>query len=93
MCTKPWTILGVLALVAYGLVAPSTSYAAPTYEIESAGNDEKFVIDSELYSAKTYCLGWDVGDDIVFVDGTPGVCTSATLYNKSKRQTCDVWCE
>jgi len=67
--------------------------AATVYEIEAASNDEKFVIDGEVYEAKTYCIGWDEGDQVIFLDGTPGVCVSATLYNTRRRQKCEVWCE
>jgi hypothetical protein len=82
-----------LAAVIGLLSMASVSQAAQQYEIEAAGNDEKFVIDGELYEAKTYCIGWDEGDQVIFVDGTPGICVSATLFNMSRRQSCEVWCE
>ncbi len=64
------------------------------YEIQAAGNDETFVINGEVFKAKTYCMGWDEGDRILFIEGSPlGVCTSATLYNINNKKTCDVWCE
>jgi len=63
------------------------------HEIEAAVNDEKFIIDGELYEAKTYCVGWDEGEEVIFVEGTAGLCTSAELYNVTRRETCSVWCE
>jgi len=67
---------------------------ATSYEIEVAHNDELFIINGEKYEAKTYCMGWDAGDEVIFLEGSPfGACASATLYNKSKRDTCEVWCE
>jgi hypothetical protein len=39
------------------LLTPITVSAATSYEIEAAGNDEKFVINGEVFEAKTYCLG------------------------------------
>ncbi len=67
--------------------------AATTYEIEAAANDESFVIDGDLYKAQTYCLGWDEGDEVIFMEGTAGLCTSAELFNVGRRETCSVWCE
>ncbi|MDR2341796.1 MAG: hypothetical protein LBD84_01975 [Campylobacteraceae bacterium] len=76
------------------LVFCTTLNAGNYYEIEIAYNDELFVINGEKYEAKTYCLGWDEGDYIMFIKGSPyGTCTSATLYNKNKKETCEVWCE
>lgn len=64
------------------------------YFIEAAANDETFIINGEVFKAKTYCLGWSKGDSIIFIEGSAlGVCTSAKLFNSNRNQTCDVWCE
>lgn len=65
----------------------------PTYYIEKDHNDELFIIDGELYKAQTYCLGWTAGEQVIFLEGTPGLCVSATLLNLNRREKCDVWCE
>ena len=90
---------GQLALVKSGVSlhgqsqAPSNK-AADSYQIEFAHNDELFVINGEKFEAKTYCLGWDVGDSVVFIDGSPyGACASAELYNLNRKEICEVWCE
>lgn len=76
------------------LLAPIAASAATSYEIEAAGNDEKFVINGEVFEAQTYCLGWDEGDRVIFLEGSPyGACASAKLYNLNRKETCDVWCE
>lgn len=68
--------------------------SAQSYEIEVAHDDELFIINGEKYEAKTYCLGWEEGDEVVFVEGSPyGACATAVLYNKTKRDACEVWCE
>ena len=82
-----------LALVLGLGAAASVAKAADTYEIEAASNDEKFIIDGELYEAKVWCMHWDEGDEVIFIDGTPGLCTSAELFNTNRRETCEVWCE
>ena len=70
------------------------AHSAEQYEIEAAVNEEYFIINGEKFDAKTYCLGWEEGDMVVFVDGSPlGACASATLYNVTRRETCEVWCE
>jgi hypothetical protein len=88
--------LATAALIAGGMLAASvsTAGAADSYQIEAAVNDEKFIINSELFQAQLYCLGWSEGDRVIFVEGSPlGVCVSATLFNVDRRDTCEVWCE
>jgi hypothetical protein len=69
--------------------------AAPrSYVIEASANDETFVINGEVFKAKTYCFGFEKGDRVMFLSGSaPGVCASATILNMRSGQTCDVWCE
>ena len=76
------------------LLTPITVSAATSYEIEATGNDEKFVINGEVFEAKTYCLDWDEGEQVIFLEGSPnGACASAKLYNLDRKETCEVWCE
>ena len=88
---------------------PKPSYAAPSsnqkstyrprsapnsYEIKMAHNDELFIINGEKYEAQTYCLGWDKGDYVIFLEGSAfGACASAELYNLRTEEKCNVWCE
>jgi hypothetical protein len=82
-------LFGLLTAVLFA----NSAHAAATYEIEAAVNDEKFLIDGELYEAKIYCMGWGEGEDVIFIEGTAGLCTSAELYNVTRQETCSVWCE
>lgn len=64
------------------------------YPIEVAHNDELFVINGEKYEAKTYCLGWDEGESVFFLEGSAfGACVSAKLLNLDREEICEVWCE
>lgn len=64
------------------------------YEIEVAHNDELFIVNGERYEAQTYCLGWEAGERVIFVEGSAfGACATATLLNLNRNQTCEVWCE
>lgn len=64
------------------------------YLIEVAHNDELFIINGEKYEAKTYCLGWDEGDEVIFLEGSAlGVCVSAKFLNVDRKEVCEVWCE
>jgi len=68
--------------------------SADGYLIEVAHNDELFIINGEKYEAQTYCLGWEEGEEVLFIEGSPyGACASAKLYNLNRRESCDVWCE
>jgi hypothetical protein len=64
------------------------------YPIEVAHNDELFIINGEKYEAKTYCLGWDEGEEVMFLEGSAfGACASAKLLNLNRKKVCEVWCE
>ena len=64
------------------------------YEIEVAHNDELFIINGEKFEAQTYCLGWEEGERVLFIEGSAfGACASAQLLNINRSETCDVWCE
>lgn len=65
-----------------------------SYLIEAAHDDEVFIINGEKFEAQTYCLGWEEGDEILFLEGDPfGACTSAEIFNLRAREKCSVWCE
>ena len=53
-----------------------------------------FLINGEVFEAQTYCLGWDEGERVIFIEGDPnGACASAILYNIDRKEKCEVWCE
>jgi hypothetical protein len=72
---------------------PVSIHAASELEVEVSHNDEFFIIDGEKYEAKTYCFNVEEGDYVVFIEGNPGVCTSAEFINLRTRDICEVWCE
>ena len=73
--------------------APSRR-SADGYLIEVVYDDELLIINGEKYEAQTYCLGWEEGEEVLFIEGSPyGACASAKLYNLNRRESCDVWCE
>jgi hypothetical protein len=87
-------LLIIVILVILMLTIATATLAATSYVIEAAANDDKFIINGELFEAKTYCLGWDEGERVIFLDGSPyGACASAKLYNIDRRESCEVWCE
>lgn len=64
------------------------------YAVEASANDETFVINREVFKAKTYCFNFEKGDRVVFVEGSPlGACASAKLLNLRTNEVCEVWCE
>lgn len=68
--------------------------SADGYLIEVVYDDELLITNGEKYEAKTYCLGWEEGEEVLFIEGSPyGVCVSAKLYNLNRRESCNVWCE
>jgi len=64
-----------------------------TYAIQASSNDEIFVINGEIFKAKTYCFNMEKGDKVIFLSGSPaGVCTSADILNIRTEKTCRTWC-
>lgn len=73
---------------------PQKAPAQKGYPIEVAHNDELFIINGEKYEAKTYCLGWEEGEHVLFIEGSAfGACASAELLNIERAEVCEVWCE
>jgi hypothetical protein len=92
-----WSIekdLGPVASTVKSRAKESTNNNEKGYPIEVAHNDELFIINGEKYEAKTYCLGWDQGERVVFLEGSAfGACASAKLLNVNRNEVCEVWCE
>jgi len=83
-----------LLILLFLVIVPISAYAATSYEIEAAVNDETFIINGEVFKAKTYCMGWDKGECVIFLEGSAsGACATATLYNINRKEQCEVWCE
>ncbi|MFR1442135.1 hypothetical protein ACLUYJ_00525 [Acinetobacter baumannii] len=83
-----------IAVFATILFIPFLANTATSYEIEKSINDETFVINGEIFKAKSYCMNMEVGDRVIFIEGSPhGACSSAKLYNLRTEKTCNVWCE
>ena len=81
-------------LVLFFLIAENVSATVTAYFIQVAHNDEIFIINGEKFEAQTYCINWDKGDRVIFIEGSPyGACATAVLYNLDKEESCDVWCE
>ena len=75
-------------------VSKEQSQTQEGYEIEVAHNDELFIINGEKYEAQTYCMGWEAGERVIFIEGSEfGACASAKLLNIDRSETCEVWCE
>lgn len=64
------------------------------YIVQVSHNDEFFIINSEKFSAITYCFDLNVGDEVIFTEGQPnGICVSAEILNLRTRRPCRLWCE
>ncbi len=67
--------------------------STPGDVVEASLNDETFIINGEVFKAKTYCFNFDKGDRVKFIEGSPsGACASATLLNLRSGKVCEVWC-
>lgn len=85
-----------LIIVAATLLASSTTFAGPRYTIQAVTDDEKLVINGDVYEPRGLrpISGFDEGDTVEFIEGTPGLCTSAMLLSRSYGgKVMKVWCE
>jgi hypothetical protein len=65
-----------------------------SYSIDAAANDETFVINGNVFKARTYCFNIEKGDKVIFVEGSPlGACSSAKFLDLRNDKVCSVWCE
>lgn len=82
-------LLNVLLLA----IACSVS-AATEYEIEVSHDDELFIINGEKFEAQTYCFNMEVGDKVIFLEGSEfGACATAEILNLRTKEICKLWCE
>jgi len=73
---------------------PATPTRPNEYVVEASANDETFVINGEVFKAKTYCFGVETGDRVIFVEGSPfGACASAEFLVLRTGTVCRCWCE
>ena len=74
--------------------AGGASPPRPAYVVQAVADDETFVINDEVFKAKTYCFNFEKGDKVIFISGSPfGACASAQLLNLRTDRVCEVWCE
>jgi hypothetical protein len=72
----------------------TTPSGKPEYRIQASADDETFVVNDEVFKAKTYCFNMEKGDKVIFLSGSPlGSCVSAELLNMRTNKVCKVWCE
>jgi hypothetical protein len=85
--------IAVIIIIACVFIVFSAK-ALTEYTIDFEKNDEIFIINHNLYKAKTYCFNNNEGDKVVFIEGSGnGVCVSAKFLNLRTKKICDVWCE
>lgn len=76
------------------LLSSVCAQAASQHEVTAAVNDETFIINGEVFKAKTYCFNFEKGDKVIFTSGSAsGVCTSAEFVNLRTGKVCKAWCE
>lgn len=62
--------------------------------IQATANDKTFIINGEVFKAKTYCFNVNRGDKVLFTSGSAsGACVSAEFIVTRTGKSCSVWCE
>jgi hypothetical protein len=72
----------------------ATPPTARGYVVEASVNDDTFIINGEVFKAKTYCFNVQKGDRVIFTEGSAlGACATAEFVVLRTSQKCSVWCE
>lgn len=83
-----------IRLILFNLILVQSAFAATSYEVEKSVNDETFIINGEVFKARTYCFNVNDGDRVIFLSGSPyGACAMAEFLDLRTKKTCKVWCE
>jgi hypothetical protein len=70
----------------------SSAFAEAALTIESSVDNRNFLINGIQFAAKTMCPNFEMGDEIVFVDGNPdGSSADATIVDMRSNEACAVW--
>ena len=65
-----------------------------TYIVDKNTMDYKFIINGNLYEAKTHCLGMRQGDRVIFLEGSPdGECQTAKIKDLETGVVCFFYCD
>ena len=89
-----WIALPLLIGISCEALAATNSYAITVSNNTVSNNDELFIINGEKFEAQTYCFNMNVGDKVIFLEGSPlGACASAELLNLHTNNRCRVWCQ
>ena len=94
--TRLLAIRALCAVVglAVALLLSREARAATSYEVKAAVNDETFIINGEVFKAKTWCFNVEEGDRVIFIEGSAsGACSSAVFFDLRSEEKCEVWCE
>lgn len=76
------------------LAQTSAPAGAKTYAVQASVNDEKFIINGQVYEAQTYCFGVEKGDQVMFISGSAlGACATAEFVAVRTSKSCKVWCK
>lgn len=68
------------------------AHAETCLSIESSVDNRNFLINGIQFAAKTFCPNFEVGDEVVFVDGNPdGSSADATIVDMRSNEACAVW--
>lgn len=81
----------ILTFVVLFFAAPAL-HAEDCLRVETSINNRFFLINGIQFAAKTMCPNFEVGDEVVFVDGNPdGSSSDATIVDMRSNEACTVW--
>lgn len=83
----------IILLLVLFFLAPAV-WAEEKYFVEGSVDDQDFVINGVQFESRSYCPGFQMGDQVFFLDGAPdGNCTEALIVDQRTNVSCDVWCQ
>lgn len=73
---------------------PGGGTSFSNHRLQAMVDSNMAIINDNVYDAMTACFLWLAGDMVEFIEGSAlGSCVTARIYNITRDETCDFWCE
>ena len=83
----------LIIIIAF-LIISFAIYAADVYTIDAVTNDDKVVIDGNIYEAEGMLpINISEGDNVIFADGNKDACSTITIVDTTTNDSFTAFCD
>ncbi|KPJ67501.1 MAG: hypothetical protein AMJ43_04410 [Coxiella sp. DG_40] len=81
-------------LVLFVILFPVSIFSSTTYIIDAVTNDDKVVIDGNVYEAETILpISVNAGDEVIFVNGYKDACATIEIVDLTANESFMAFCD